>query len=110
MRTAARILPVVLATLLVAGLVLPSAGAVPSPTPATTLQFYGGEVRAVAQIGTTIYVGGTFTAVGYGAGTIARAYLAALDATTGLLVEAFNARPDNAVDSLLRSTDGTRLY
>jgi hypothetical protein len=39
MRTAARILPVVVATLLLAGLVLPPAGAVPSPTPATTLQF-----------------------------------------------------------------------
>ena len=51
-------LPVVVATLLLAGPVIPAAGAVPSPTPATTLQFYGGEVRAVAQIGTTIYVGG----------------------------------------------------
>ena len=40
MRTAARILPVVLATLLLAGLVLPPARAVPSPTPTTTLQFY----------------------------------------------------------------------
>ena len=39
MRTAARIVPVVLATLLLAGLVLPQAGAVPSATPATTLQF-----------------------------------------------------------------------
>jgi len=39
MRTAARILPVVVATLLLAGLVIPAAVAVPSPTPATTLQF-----------------------------------------------------------------------
>ena len=39
MRTVARILPVILASVLLAGLVLPPAGAVPSPTPATTLQF-----------------------------------------------------------------------
>jgi hypothetical protein len=105
-----RVLPIAVAALLFAPLTLPSAQAVPSATAASTLQFYGGEVRAVAQIGTTIYVGGSFTSVGYGSGTIARAYLAALDASTGLLVDAFDARADNAVDSLLRSADGTRLY
>ena len=67
-------------------MILAAPGAVPSPTPATTLQFYGGEVRAVAQIGTTVYVGGSFTSVGYGSGTIARSHLVALDATTGLHV------------------------
>src|SRR6266508_4549586 len=36
--------------------------------------------------------------------------LAPMDATSGVLVEAFDARPDNAVDSLLKSADGTRLY
>jgi hypothetical protein len=110
MRTAARIVPVVLATLLLAGLVLPPAGAVPSATPATTLQFYGGEVRAVAQIGTTIYVGGSFTGVGYGSPTIARAHLVALDATTGLHVPGFDPRADDDVNALLASPDGTRLY
>jgi hypothetical protein len=110
MRIAARILPVVVTTLLLAGLVLPPAGAVPSPTPATTLQFYGGEVRAVAQIGTTIYVGGSFTSVGYGSGTIARSHLVALDATTGLHVPGFDPRADDDVNALLRSPDGTRLY
>ena len=110
MRTAARILPVVLATLLLAGLVLSPAGAVPSPTPATTLQFYGGEVRAVAQIGATIYVGGSFTAVGYGSPTIARSHLVALDATTGLHLPAFDPRASDDVNALLASPDGTRLY
>jgi hypothetical protein len=107
---APRVLPITVAALLLFALTLAPARAVPSPTAASTLQFYGGEVHAIAQIGNTIYVGGSFTSVGYGAGTIARAYLAALDATTGLLVEAFNPRPDNAVDSLLKSADGTRLY
>jgi hypothetical protein len=107
---ARRVLPVVAAALLLIPLALPSAHAVPSPTAATTLQFYGGEVHATAQIGNTIYVGGSFTSVGYGSGTIARAYLAALDATSGQLVEGFNPKPDNAVDSLLNSTDGARLY
>src|SRR5215212_1471088 len=110
MRTAARIVPVVLATLLLAGLALPPAGAVPSPTPATTLQFYGGEVRAVAQIGTTIYVGGSFTGVGYGSPTIARAHLVALDATTGLHLPGFDPRADDDVNALLASPGGTRLY
>jgi hypothetical protein len=107
---ARRVLPIAVASLLLAPLVLPSARAVPSTTAASTLQFYGGEVRAVAQIGTTIYVGGTFTSVGYGSGTIARAYLAALDAGSGQLVESFDPKPDNAVYTLLKNSDGSRLY
>jgi hypothetical protein len=67
-------------------------------------------VRAVAQIGTTIYVGGGFTAVGYGSGTIARSHLVALDATTGLHVPGFDPRADDDVNALLRSPDSTRLY
>jgi hypothetical protein len=109
MRNRTRHLLVAVATTTLFGLTLLPAGALPSATAATTLQFYGGETRAVAQIGNTIYVGGSFTSVGYGSGTIARPYLAALDATTGLLVDGFNPRPDNAVDSLL-STDGAHLY
>src|SRR6266508_1533778 len=107
---ATRVVPIAAAVLLLVALTLPPARAVPSPTAASTLQFYGGEVHAIAQIGTTIYVGGSFTSVGYGSGTIARAYLAALDAGSGLLVEAFDPRPDNAVDALLKSADGAWLY
>ena len=110
MRTATRVLPIVVATLLLCALVLPPAAAVPSPTPATTLQFYGGEVRAVAQIGNTIYVGGSFTAVGYGSASIARSHLVALDAATGLHLPGFDPRADDDVNTLLRSPDGTRLY
>jgi hypothetical protein len=110
MRTAARTLPVLVAVALLCALVLPPAGAVPSPIPATTLQFYGGEVRAVAQIGNTVYVGGSFTAVGYGTPSIARSHLVALDATTGLHLPGFDPRASDDVDVLLRSPDGTRLY
>jgi hypothetical protein len=50
---ARRVLPTVVAVLLLFALTLPPAGAVPSPTAAAgTLQFYGGEVRAIAQLGT----------------------------------------------------------
>jgi hypothetical protein len=49
---ARRVLPTVVAVLLLFALTLPPAGAVPSPTAAGTLQFYGGEVRAIAQLGT----------------------------------------------------------
>jgi hypothetical protein len=107
---ARRVLPIALAVLLLFALTLPPAGAVPSPTAANTLQFYGGEVRAVAQIGGTIYVGGSFTAVGNGTPSIARSNLVAIDATSGQLVTAFDPHPDNAVNTLLVSADGAHLY
>jgi hypothetical protein len=111
MRTfARRALPVVAAALLLFAATLPQAGAVPSPTAANTLQFYGGEVRAVAQIGGTIYVGGSFTAVGNGTPSIPRANLVAIDAATGQLVTGFDPHPDNAVNTLLVAAGGTHLY
>jgi DNA-binding beta-propeller fold protein YncE len=107
---ARRVLPIVVAVVLLFALTLPPAGAVPSPTAASTLQFYGGEVRAVAQAGNTIYVGGSFTAVGNGTPSVNRANLVAINATTGQLVTGFDPHPDNAVNALLVSADGTRLY
>jgi hypothetical protein len=107
---ARRVLPIVVAVLLLFALTLPPAGAVPSPTAASTLQFYGGEVRAVAQAGNRIYVGGSFTAVGNGTPSVNRANLVAIDATTGQLVTGFDPHPDNEVNALLVSADGTRLY
>jgi len=107
---ARRALPVAVAVLLLFAFTLTPAGAVPSPTAADTLQFYGGEVRAVAQIGGTIYVGGSFTAVGNGTPSIARSNLVAIDAASGQLVTAFDPHPDNAVNALLVSADGTHLY
>jgi hypothetical protein len=107
---ARRALPVAVAVLLLFALTLTPAGAVPAPTAANTLQFYGGEVRAVAQMGGTIYVGGSFTAVGNGTPSIARSNLVAIDAASGQLVTAFDPHPDNAVNTLLVSADGTHLY
>jgi DNA-binding beta-propeller fold protein YncE len=107
---ARRVLPIVVAVALLFALNLPPAGAVPSPTAASTLQFYGGEVLAVAQAGNTIYVGGSFTAVGNGTPSVNRANLVAIDATTGQLVTGFDPHPDNAVNALLVSADGTHLY
>jgi hypothetical protein len=107
---ARRALPVAVAALLLFALTLPPAGAVPSPTAANTLRFYGGEVRAIAQIGGTIYVGGSFTGVGNGTPSIPRANLVAIDAASGQLVTGFDPHPDNAVNALLASADGTHLY
>ena len=107
---ARRVLPIAVAVLLLFALTLPPAGAVPSSTAASTLQFYGGEVRAIAQIDNTIYVGGSFTGVGNGSPTVNRANLAAIDATTGQLVTGFDPHPDNAVNALLVSADGAHLY
>jgi hypothetical protein len=64
MRNRTRHLLVAVATVTLFGLTLLPARALPSSTAATTLQFYGGEAHAVAQIGNTIYVGGSFTSVG----------------------------------------------
>jgi len=107
---ARRALPVAVAVLLLFALTLSPAGAVPSPTAADTLQFYGGEVRAVAQIGGNIYVGGSFTAVGNGTPSIPRSNLVAIDAASGQLVTGFDPHPDNAVNTLLVSAGGTHLY
>jgi len=107
---ARRALPVAVAVLLLFAFTLTPAGAVPSPTAADTLQFYGGEVRAVAQIGGNIYVGGSFTAVGNGTPSIPRSNLVAIDAASGQLVTGFDPHPDNAVNTLLVSAGGTHLY
>jgi len=67
-------------------------------------------VRAIAQIGGTIYVGGSFTAVGNGTPSIPRSNLVAIDAASGQLVTGFDPHPDNAVNTLLVSAGGTHLY
>ena len=65
-----------------------------------------GQVRTVLEVGNRIYIGGDFTHVD---GT-SRNYLAAIDATTGELVQGWNPNPNGGVRSLAASADGTRLY
>jgi hypothetical protein len=73
-----------------------------------TPQAQNGSVRAFAQIGSTIYAGGSFTgikAAGASSWTPA-SYLVAYDASTGALKPAFAPVFDNAVQALAVSPDG----
>jgi Domain of unknown function (DUF5122) beta-propeller len=79
-----------------------------SPNPVDwTPQVHDGSVRAFAQIGSTIYAGGSFSQVkNAGASTwTKRAYLFAYDAATGALKAGFAPVLDNAVQALAVSPD-----
>jgi hypothetical protein len=81
----------------------------PDPTYQTN-----GRVTAIAAIGNTVYIGGTFTSVrpagaAAGSGEVSRPHLAALDATTGALLP-WNPRPNGTVQALAASADGQTLY
>ncbi len=89
-------------------LLLGTAMAVPSATPASTPQVTGGEVRAIAQVGSTIYIGGTFTNVSGSPTGNPHRYLAAIDSVSGRLVDGFDPQPNNQVHSLLAT--GGVLY
>jgi hypothetical protein len=68
-----------------------------------------GRVYALVPIGTTMYVGGTFTqAQEPNATTFARPYLFAFDMTTGAISKTFKPSLDGAVNAL--ATDGTSLF
>ena len=93
------------------------AGYVPPPVTATltsanpvnyTPQARNGSVRAFAQIGDTIYAGGSFTAIKAAGSTVwtPASYLVAYDAGTGALRTAFTPVFDNAVQALAVSPDG----
>lgn len=94
-----------------------AAGYVPPSVPATlvtanpadnTPHAQNGSIRAFAQIGTTIYAGGSFTSIkNAGAATwTARSYLIAYDQTTGVIKTGFAPQLDNAVQALAISPDG----
>ena len=69
-----------------------------------------GEGLAIAQLGTTVYVGGIFANVRSQAGTplAARANLAAFDVRTGAFLAAFRADTNGPVRAL--TTDGRRIF
>ncbi|MEV0839226.1 WD40 repeat domain-containing protein [Actinocatenispora sera] len=67
-----------------------------------------GETRAFARLGSTVYVGGTFSqirAAGASAWT-SRAYLFAYDADTGAISTTFLPQLNGAVNALVASPDG----
>ncbi len=70
------------------------------------------EVDAIAQVGSTIVLGGTFHQVQeVNAPTpVTRNYLLAFDATTGLVSTTFVPVLDGVVDAVLPAGDGTSVY
>ena len=78
---------------------------------ATTPHVLNGTVRAVAAVGSRVYVGGTFTSV-VNAGTstqLTRNYLFAFDRTSGKVVASFTPAVDGAVESIAPAPDGSSI-
>lgn len=105
--------------LVAAGLVAtPAVAAPPQDTvvaeapAATTPNVLNGAVRAVEQIGDTVYIGGNFTRVaapGSNSG-ISQPYLAAFDAPTGELRASFSPDLDGIVNAIAAAPDGESIY
>ncbi|WBB70917.1 hypothetical protein [Micromonospora sp. WMMD812] len=97
-----------------------SAAVVPVPEPATlvsanpadvTPHARDGETRAFAQVGTTVFVGGSFTQVRQTAGSawVTRRYLFAYDRSTGAISTSFAPVLDGAVNTLVAGPGGTLI-
>ncbi|TDB76506.1 hypothetical protein E1165_06960 [Micromonospora sp. KC723] len=105
--------PVLLAGLLAvpaqAGPLTPVAMALTNPNPVdNTPHAQNGDAKAFAEIGSTIYVGGSFTSVkaAGAASWTTRNYLFAYDKATGALKTTFAPQLDGAVHALAISPDG----
>ncbi|MGC5053119.1 hypothetical protein ACLQ2S_16885 [Micromonospora sp. DT48] len=94
-----------------------SAAVVPAPEPATlvstnpvdqTPHARDGEARAFAEIGNTVFVGGTFTQIRQTASSAwtSRSYLFAYDRTTGTISTTFLPVLDGAVNALIAGPGG----
>jgi hypothetical protein len=106
-----RRLPMLVLLAAVAAVALPRpAAALVSADPDATWQT-NGRVNAVAYLGNTVYLGGSFTAVRdpSNGNATTRNRLAAFDATTGALL-AWNPNANNTVRALVVSPAGTRVY
>ena len=112
-----RLLALVMSAGVVAGVAAVPAGAVNVPldrvvsaNPADWVPWAtNGRVYALVPIGTTMYVGGTFTQTQEPtASTFARPYLFAFDMTTGAISKTFKPSLDGPVNAL--ATDGTSLF
>nr|WP_239099131.1 hypothetical protein [Micromonospora andamanensis] len=97
-----------------------SAAVVPVPEPATlvsanpagqTPHARDGEARAFAEIGNTVFVGGSFTQIRQTASSAwtARSYLFAYDRASGTISTAFLPVLDGAVNSLIAGPGGTLI-
>jgi hypothetical protein len=69
-----------------------------------------GRVLAVAQVGSTIVLGGTFTWVTQGGTTYASSRLVAFTPTTANVVARFHPTTDGEVDAIAAAADGTSIY
>lgn len=82
-----------------------------APTAATP-NVLNGAVRAVEQIGNTVYIGGNFTRLAPPGttSTILQPYLAAFDASSGQLLGSFEPELDGLVNSIVAAPDGESIY
>ncbi len=84
----------------------PSPGAMPSAVPsAVSPQVDDGDVRSIAQVGTTMVIGGNFTSVG----GQARGRIAAFNAATGALTS-FNLPVNGEVTTIVPGPDSHSVY
>ncbi|GGK80522.1 delta-60 repeat domain-containing protein [Mangrovihabitans endophyticus] len=86
-----------------------AAAALTSPNPVDyTPQAQNGSMRAFAQIGNTVYAGGSFTGIKPAGASnwTSLSYLVAYDAGTGALRTGFTPSLDNSVQTLAVSPDG----
>ncbi len=84
-----------------------------SATPAAgTPNILDGKAEAIAQVGSTMFVGGTFTQVAPSGGStgVSRPYLVAFNATTGALSTTFVPTLDGEVTALVVSADQQSLF
>ncbi len=88
--------------------------AIVSANPADwTPQVQNGKVEAIAQVGTKIIIGGTFTSIanaGTGQPIVARSRIAAFDATTGVVSTTFLPSMSGEVTSIIPAGDGVSVY
>ncbi len=87
----------------------------PTDNPANwTPNVLDGQVNSIWQFGNTVIVGGTFTqiadATSNGGAVYDQAYLAAFDATTGVIDPDFDPVLSNTVEVVIPSTDATTFF
>ncbi len=77
-----------------------------------TPQVLDGTVQALAQVGSKMIVGGSFTSVAPASeySTISRPYLFAFDRSTGVIDADFTPQVDGEVDALVAGADGASVY